>query len=114
MTYTFYNCEKLESVDLSGLNVSKVKDFTGTFYHNYELTNLNISTWEPNTVKKMNQMFTGVNKIETLDLSKFTTFDEEFTIDLIFASNNHPATIITGNEEFKNKLISMYSNLNIQ
>ena len=114
MTYTFYNCEKLETVDLSGFNVSSVKDFSGLFYHNYALTNLNISTWEPLLVKKMNQMFTGVDKVGTLDLSKFTTFDNEYTIDLMFSTTQGSITVITGNNDFKNRLISEYSNLVIQ
>ena len=113
MTYTFYNCENIKTLDLTGLNVSSVQDFSGTFYHNYELTSLNISTWEPIKVKKMNQMFTGVSKVGTLDLSKFTTFDENYSIDNIF-STTESLTVITGNTDFKNKLEDSYPNLTIQ
>ncbi len=114
MTYTFYNCENIKTLDLTGLNVSSVQDFSGTFYHNYELTTLNISTWEPIKVKKMNQMFTGVSKVGTLDLSKFTTFDENYSIDIIFSTTTESLTVITGNTDFKNKLEDSYPNLTIQ
>ena len=62
----------------------------------------------------MNQMFTGVSKVGTLDLSKFTTFDENYSIDLIFSTTTESLTVITGNTDFKNKLEDSYPNLTIQ
>ena len=53
-------------------------------------------------------------KIYTFASAKFTTFDNEYTIDLIFSTTQGSITVITGNDDFKNRLISEYSNLVIQ
>ncbi len=114
MTYTFYNCENLKSLDLTGIDVSSITDFTGTFYRNLNLETLNISTWIPNKVKKLENTFAGDTKLGYIDLSNFTTFNEGYSITGIFGSGNGELRVKTGNEDFKNKLIEMYPNYIIE
>ena len=43
MSYMFYNCNKLNSLDLSSFNTSNVTNMSGIFYMCSSLTSLNVS-----------------------------------------------------------------------
>ena len=114
MLSTFYNCENLKSLDLTGLNVESISNFSGTFYGNKNLESLDISTWKPNKITKMENTFSGDTKLGYIDLSNFTTFGEGYSITGIFGSGNGELRVKTGNEDFKNKLIEIYPNYTIE
>jgi len=65
MKYMFYNCSKIETMNLTGLfDVSKVTDFTSTFYNCSSLTDLNISTWQTNEAITFYSMFRNCSSLE--------------------------------------------------
>ena len=110
MTFIFSGCKKLKTLDLSGFNVEHVSNFSGIFLNANSLTDLNISTWKPMNVTNLNNSFAGLTNINEIDLSGFTKFSEDVNIEGIFENINSNALIKTGNEEFKNRLISEYPN----
>ena len=68
----FAYCSNLESVDLSGVDTSKVKDMSWMFMNSEELTSIDISGFNTENVKTMLAMFAGT-AIEELDLRHFNT-----------------------------------------
>lgn len=64
----------LTSLDLSGWNVSKVKNMRRMFFMpggNSALSTLEISNWDVSQVTDMNGLFTGCTSITSLDLSSW-------------------------------------------
>ena len=66
----FYECNNLESVDLSSWSVTGAQSFNGMFYHCYKLKTVDISTWEPAKIKTISRMFGGCTSLETVDMRK--------------------------------------------
>lgn len=110
----FYGCKKIQKLDLSGFNVDSVKNFEVIFFQNFELTDLNISTWQPNNVTKISAAFHQLYKIKEIDLRGFKNFADTYQYDAIFDYINKDVIIKTGNETFKNDMIAKYPTLNIQ
>ena len=73
MTRMFYNCNSLESLDLSTFNTTNVTDMTGMFYNCNALTSLNVSNFKTNNVTFMSGMFEGCSALTSLNLSSFNT-----------------------------------------
>ena len=68
----FYNTEKLEWVDVSNFNTSKVGSMSQTFM-SCGLTSLNLLNWDTSKVYNMRGMFSFSDKLVSLDLSHFNT-----------------------------------------
>ncbi len=103
MFNAFTNCFKLESLDMSGFDVSGVTDFNGLFVNDAALTSLNISTWNPSTVTKMDSMFSNVRNLSYLDIRNMNITSSTSANNVI---NNFKsgATIIVKNSDAVNKL----------
>lgn len=75
MSYMFYYCSNLTSLDLSGFNTSNVKNMNNMFAHCHSLTELDLSNFDTSNVTNMRSMFErlGYNarKTTTLNLSNF-------------------------------------------
>ncbi len=69
----FYDCPKLSSVDLSGLDTSKVTDMSSMFNNCSSLRSLNLSSFDTSRVTDMSYMFDGCSKLSSLNLSSFDT-----------------------------------------
>ncbi len=69
MSYMFYNCSQLTSIDLSGWNTSKVTDMSRMFYECKQLTTLDLSKWDTSQVTNMKYMFSGCSQLTSIDLS---------------------------------------------
>ena len=50
MSYMFYNCSKLTSLNLSNFNINYIKDMSYMFYKCFKLTNLNLSNFNTNNI----------------------------------------------------------------
>lgn len=74
---TFYQCEALESLDLSSWDVSKVKDLRYTFACDGEtyskLTNLNLNGWNTSSVTSLLGTFAGLKSLQELNIKHFNT-----------------------------------------
>lgn len=68
----FSDWNSLETVDLTGLDVSSVTDMNSMF-KDCRASTLNLSGWDTSNVRDMGSMFTGVKRIKSLDLSSFDT-----------------------------------------
>ena len=73
MNEMFYQCSKLEEVDVSGFNTSKVTNMSGMFYNCHELTTVDVSKWDTGNATSMGSMFHGCSSLTSLDVSKWNT-----------------------------------------
>ena len=74
MYWWFTGMSNLSSIDLSGVNTSKVTNMNSLFY-NCGLTSLDLSDFNTMKVTDMNSMFRGCNKLTSLDLSRLITLN---------------------------------------
>ena len=68
-SHMFEGCSKLKSLDLSGLDASKVTDMSFMFYYCPKLTSLDLSPLDASKVTSTSYMFEGCSKLTSLDLS---------------------------------------------
>ena len=69
----FYGCSSLESLNLSGWDMSKVEDMRSMFEGCSSLKTLNLSGWDTPNMKSISNMFKGCSSLTSLDLSGFDT-----------------------------------------
>jgi surface protein len=82
LKYTFCYCTKLTSLDVSNWNTSNVTSMYGTFWYCPKLTSLNLSKWNTSQVTTMYQMFAYCYDLAVLDLSNFDTSKVTSTIGM--------------------------------
>ena len=73
MSYMFYNCRKLSSLDFSKFNTENVTDMKFMFYNCRVLSSLDLSKFNTENVTNMSYMFDNCYELSSLDLSKFNT-----------------------------------------
>ena len=60
MEFLFKGCKYLEKINLSNFNTDNVKTMNNMFYNCKNLKNANLSFFETKNVKNMRQMFSGL------------------------------------------------------
>ena len=67
MSYMFYNCSSLTSLNLSNFYTYNVQNMSYMFYNCCSLTSLNLSNFNAYNADNMSRMFSGIKncKIET-------------------------------------------------
>lgn len=65
----FYDCDRLQSVDLSGFDTSKVTGMSCMFYGCSSLSSLGLSSLDTSSVTDMTGMFVNCSSLSSLDLS---------------------------------------------
>ena len=73
MSYIFYYCLKLTSLDVTKFNTEKVRDMSYMFYNCSKLTSLNVTHFNTANVTDMRYMFYGCSSLTSLDVTKFNT-----------------------------------------
>ena len=73
MSYMFYNCRKLSSLDFSKFNTENVTDMKFMFYNCRILSSLDLSKFNTENVTNMSYMFDNCYELSSLDLSNFNT-----------------------------------------
>ncbi len=73
MSYMFYGCESLQSLDLSNFNTSNVINMDSMFQYCTSLQSLDLSNFNTSNVENMRYMFIACTSLESLDVSKFDT-----------------------------------------
>ena len=73
MSWMFFKCEKLSSLDLSNFNTEKVTNMYGMFSACSALTSLDLSNFNTEKVTNMHGMFSACYALTLLDLSNFNT-----------------------------------------
>ena len=69
----FKNCISLKFLGLSSFNTSNVNDMSYMFNNCYSLENIDLSNFNTNKVSNMNVMFQNCFALKSLDLSSFNT-----------------------------------------
>lgn len=69
----FLGCSNLTSLDVSGLDTSRMMDMSYMFYECSGLTSLDVSKFDTSHVKDMAYMFSGCSGLTSLDVSGFAT-----------------------------------------
>ena len=69
----FYNCPKIQSLDLSNFNTENVTDMAKMFFWCNSLQSLDVSNFNTKNVTTMYNMFYYCRNIQSLDLSNFNT-----------------------------------------
>ena len=75
--YMFFFCSSLETMDLSGLDTSRVTDMSCMFQRCSNLESLDLSGLDTSRVTDMSCMFDGCSSLESLDLSGLDTSSVE-------------------------------------
>ena len=73
MGYMFAACSKLESLDVSGFNTSRVTNMSDMFLCCAKLKGLDVSQFDTSKVRNMSDMFSCCTKLKGLDVSQFDT-----------------------------------------
>jgi surface protein len=66
MSYMFFECSSLTSLDLSSFNTSKITDMYGMFYECSSLTSLDLSSFNTSKVTDMGAMFCFCDYLRTI------------------------------------------------
>ncbi len=97
MSWMFYNCSKLTSLDVSQFNTSKVTDMSFMFYNCSTLTSLDASHFNTSKVTIMYAMFLNCSRLTSLDVSHFNTA-KVTDMRYMFAGGLNLQTIYVGND----------------
>ena len=73
MSYMFYKCSGLTSLDLSNFNTDNVTNMSFMFSYCSDLTSLDLSNFKTDNVADMGDMFSGCSGLTSLYLSNFHT-----------------------------------------
>ena len=73
MSYLFRQCYSLETVNLGGLNTEKVQSMDSMFESCVSLPEIDLSSFNTSSVSNMSFMFDGCSKLKQIDLSSFNT-----------------------------------------
>ena len=73
MSYMFYGCTLLQSLDVSHFDTGKVTNMNSMFYDCCRLESLDVSNFDTSNVTDMSEMFKGCEMFQSLDLSNFDT-----------------------------------------
>ena len=73
MSYMFYSCSSLTSLDVTHFNTAKVTYMNCMFYNCSSLTSLDVTHFNTENVTDMNNMFWGCKALTSLYLTNFNT-----------------------------------------
>ena len=73
MSYMFYRCDDITTLDLSNFNTANVTNMSHMFDDCINLTSLNLSSFNTENVTDMSCMFSECQSLTAIDLSNFNT-----------------------------------------
>ena len=73
MSYMFWRCSTLTTLDVSKFDTKNVTDMSSMFYQCCKLTTLDVSNFDTQNVTDMSGMFDNCQALKTLDVSNFDT-----------------------------------------
>ena len=98
MSYMFYKCSSLESLELSLWNTTNVEDMFSMFYGCTNLKSLDLTSFDTSNVKDMSLMFANCEKLKSLNLSGWDTSNVK---DMIGIFDSCPAPYKVVNQIIK-------------
>lgn len=79
MSYMFYDCPSLTTLDLDEFNTSKVTTMSAMFWGCRNLTSLSLSNFDTKKLKDMSWMFKDCSKLKNLNLKHFYVGPNTYT-----------------------------------
>ena len=73
MSYLFYECSSLYSIDLSSFSKNNTSDMSWMSAFCSSLNSINLTSFNTNSVTNMRSMFSGCTFLKSIDLSSFKT-----------------------------------------
>ena len=73
MSYMFFACSKLTSLDVTNFNTENVKNMVRMFHNCSALTSLDVTKFNTGNVTNMRYMFCACSALTSLDVTKFNT-----------------------------------------
>ena len=73
MSYMFFACSKLTSLDVTNFNTENVKNMVRMFHNCSALTSLDVTEFNTGNVTNMRYMFCACSALTSLDVTKFNT-----------------------------------------
>ena len=73
MSYMFYGCSKLTSLDVTNFNTANVTNMSSMFSSCLSLTSLDVTHFNTAKVTNMNKMFCNCSALTSLDVTKLNT-----------------------------------------
>ena len=105
ISYLFYECYNLESIDISNFNTSNVEYMEEMFTSNYDLKSLDLSNFNTTSVTHMKHMFYYCDSLQSLDISSFIINDTNNNFDLIYIYYSYyDSGTITLKKEYEDKV----------
>ena len=92
----FYGCSSLESLDLSSLDASSAEDMSCMFYGCSSLSSLDLSGLDTSRVTGMYRMFYGCSSLESLDLSSLDASSAEDMSDMFYGCSSLESLDLSG------------------
>ena len=73
MSYMFYSCSSLTSLDVTHFDTANVTNMSSMFWGCSSLTSLDVTHFNTEKVTDMNSMFSSCSSLTSLDVTKFNT-----------------------------------------
>ncbi len=96
MSYMFYNCRSLTSLNTSNFNTANVTDMSWMFAVCSSLTSLNLSNFNTANVTDMSYMFYACGSLTSLNLSNFNT-ENVTNMEIMFSHCSNLASLDVSN-----------------
>ena len=99
ISYMFYGCSNLTTVNMSSFNTSKVTSMSHMFFECSSLVSLDLSKFEISNVETINSMFSGCSSLDHLNLPKFDTSNKD--IKELFSGCSNLVNIVYRGVEYE-------------
>ena len=73
MSALFSDCQSLKNIDVSGWDTSNVTNMSAMFFGCQSLKNIDVSGWDTSNVTNMSAMFSGCKSLKNIDVSDWDT-----------------------------------------
>ena len=105
-SFMFYNCFNLTNINLSSFNTQNVTNMSCMFAFCSNLTNINLSSFNTQNVTNMSYMFQGCSNLTNIDLSLFNTQNVTNMSNMFYGCSNLKEIKINKNlcEKIKNEI----------
>ena len=103
MRYMFFDCHCLELINLSSFNTTNDKDMSGMFSNCSSLKTIDLSSFNTINVNNMSNMFYYCSSLESIDLSSFNTNNV-----------NNMSYIFSGCSNLKSIDLSLFNTINVK
>ena len=88
MSYMFYSCQELSSLDLTNFNTANVTDMGNMFEGCSALTSLDLTNFNTANVENMSSMFYDCSALKSLDLTNFNTANVTYMSYMFYNCQN--------------------------